>query len=120
MKSRSPLAEISSAALVKILSPKRRLALPHLVCRANKPAGLMRLCSCRPPAAGVREEATAQGHSEQPRADAELLPQPAVRTFRASQSHQRAAVSGGSQRKHERHQDPKCKGGKQAHLQDTD
>lgn len=76
MKSRSPPAEISSAALEKILSPKRRLALPHLVSHTNKPADLIRLCSCRPPAAGVCEEATAQGHFEQPRADVELLPQP--------------------------------------------
>lgn len=65
---------------------------------SNNQAGLIHLCSCRPPAAGVCEEATPQGHSEQPRADAELLPQLGVRTFRASQSHQRAAVSGGSQR----------------------
>ena len=71
---------------------------------------LRRPCSRLPPAAGVFEEATPQGHSEQPRPHAELLSQSAVPTFRTSQSHQRAAVPAGSQRKHERHQDPECKG----------
>lgn len=71
---------------------------------------LTRRRSCRPPAAGVCEEATPQGHSEQPRPDAELLSQPAARTVGDSQSRQRAAVSGGPQRKHERHQDPRREG----------
>lgn len=111
MKSRSPPAEISSAALEKNQSLKGRLVPTRVsFTRCLKQAPVTRRCSCLPLAAGVCEEATPQGPSEQPRPDAELLSQPAVRTFRTSQSHQRAAVSGGSQRKHERHQDPECKG----------
>ncbi len=71
------------------------------------------LCSTWP-AAGVCEEAIPQGHSEQPRPDAQLLSRLAVWASGAAQSHQRTAVPCRSQRQHERHQHPPCKGELQA------
>lgn len=65
---------------------------------------------CPDSVAGVCEEALPQGHSEQPCLDAQLLSWLAVWTSGAAQSHQRTAVPCWSQRQHEWHQHPVCKG----------
>lgn len=69
------------------------------------------ICWCSTwPTAGVCEEAIPQGHSEQPRLDAQLLPRLGVWTAGAAQSHQRTAVPCRSQWQHEWHQHPSRKG----------